>query len=143
MYIPPRFLDICNIAIKTISDVHAVSTNHIEDISHFNKKTIYSLLNLFNLLLWEMTIVFYTPMMVLQSGVGNYVVPFLTINKIPTNLPVFTIFSETLKPSWAHKNNVQYFVSCLSIKIHHKRNRKQDWFHNDYFIMTALIIDYQ
>ena len=47
MYIPPSFLafhnsiDICKVTIKNIKNMHAVSTNQIADILHFNDNTKY------------------------------------------------------------------------------------------------------
>ena len=37
-------IDICTVAIKNIRNVHAVSTNQIADILHFNDKKLYILL---------------------------------------------------------------------------------------------------
>ena len=47
LYIPPSFLafhnsiDICKVTIKNIKNMHAVSTNQIADILHFNDNTKY------------------------------------------------------------------------------------------------------
>ena len=36
-----RFIDICTVAIKNIRNMHAVSTNQIADVLHFNDNAKY------------------------------------------------------------------------------------------------------
>ena len=45
-------IDICNVAVKNMSDMHAVSTNQIADILHFNDKKCYLKLASTNLFKW-------------------------------------------------------------------------------------------
>ena len=48
-----HFIDICTVAIKYIRNMHAVSTNQIADILHFNDKACYLIGHMFKGVQWR------------------------------------------------------------------------------------------
>ena len=69
-----------------------------------------------------------------MSGVGNYVVQLVIINRKQSTLPTMSILKSSWKLSWVVEINNKKFISCHRLQILYKIISLINCFCNDWFL---------